>query len=71
VFGYHPINPDNRNRDVVEERLKNYTEIKFPDEPQVSPQVQHLISSLCQQSVSGRFTAADALEHPWITRKLD
>lgn len=30
-----------------------------------------MIQSLCHNSVSGRFSAEDALNHPWITRKLD
>lgn len=26
---------------------------------------------LCQKSIAGRFTPRDALQHPWITRKLN
>jgi len=52
------------------ERLKNYTEIKFPDVAGVSDQAKHLISSLLQKSISGRYCPSTALDHPWITRKL-
>jgi serine/threonine protein kinase len=55
----------------MELRLKNYTEIEFPSQPAVSPQAKHLISSLLQKQIAARFSPSQALNHPWITRKLD
>jgi serine/threonine protein kinase len=55
----------------MEQFLKNYSEISFPKNNSVSEAAKHMISKLCQKSVSGRFSPNDALKHPWITRKLD
>ena len=49
--------------------MKNFTELKLPDS--ISPQAKHLISCLCQKNQSARYRAANALQHPWITRNLE
>ena len=54
----------------MENALKNYSEIKFPNN-NVSAQAKHLIISLCHKNISGRIGASDALKHPWITRNLE
>ena len=49
--------------------MKNYKTIDFPSS--MSSQAQHLISCLCQKNQSARYRPVNALQHPWITRKLD
>lgn len=46
IFGKHPLDQASFSRQEMELRLKNYTEIEFPNQPQVSLQAQHLIASL-------------------------
>ena len=36
----------------------------------ISEQAVHLISNLCAKSQSARYRPANALQHPWITRRF-
>ena len=71
IYGIHPLDESSYSRQEMEECLKNYTELKYPTNVEVSVQAKHLISSLLQKSISGRFAPSAALNHPWITRKLN
>ena len=71
LYGHHPMEESATSRVKMQQVLRGYNEIKFPATGKVSVQAKHLIQQLCQKSISGRFTAKQALQHPWITRKLD
>jgi hypothetical protein len=38
IYGRHPLDESSFSRQEMELRLKNYTEIEFPIQPEVSPQ---------------------------------
>ena len=71
LVGVHPFEDYAQTRSEMEDKLKCYKEIAFPNSVDISKQAKHLIQMLTQKSISGRFTPRDALQHPWITRKLD
>jgi serine/threonine protein kinase len=70
ITGYHPLYEDGDTRQILENKLKKYTEIKIPSKS-MSPQARHLISCLCQRNISFRYSADKSLQHPFITRNLD
>ena len=49
--------------------MKNFREFDYPET--MSSQAKHLISCLCQRNQSARYRPTNALQHPWITRKLE
>ena len=69
LTGRHPIWNESINKVQMEEIMKNFREFEYPDT--MSSQAKHLISCLCQKNQSARYRPANALQHPWITRKLE
>lgn len=55
----------------VRERIENYKHLEFPADSKVSPQARHLLERMLAKEQSGRYSAAEALKHPWITRRLE
>jgi serine/threonine protein kinase len=74
IYGFHPLDKG-FSREEMENCLREYTELQFPqvnlNAVKITEQAKHLIEGLCQCQISGRYTAEQALSHPWITRKLD
>ena len=66
--GKHPfyIKGDN-NREIAEKIKKG--KIKFYEN--ISPMAKHLILKLLEPNPSWRYTASQALKHPWITRNFN
>lgn len=71
ITGYHPLLKQGDDRAVLESKLIEYREFEFPAESVMSKQAKHLIQTLCQRAISSRFSATQALQHPWVTRNLD
>ena len=69
ITGYHPLCEEGDDKRKLETKLLNYTEINYPSK--MSPHAKHMISCLCQKNISARYSADIALQHPFITRKLD
>ena len=69
LTGKHPIWKEGMNKLQMEQLMKNFKELELPNS--MSPQAKHLISCLCQKNQSARYRAANALQHPWITRNLE
>ena len=63
----HPIWTSNDTRESFNEKLKNLKSINIGSE--VSPLAASLFYKLCAINSSARYTAREALNHPWITRK--
>jgi serine/threonine protein kinase len=62
IFGTHPNEDHSGSKIQMEKWLKHYSEITFPKTNEtVSKAAKHMISKLCQKSVSGRFSPNDAL----------
>lgn len=69
ITGRHPMWEPGEGKAEMEERMKSFKGFRFPKT--MSKQARHLIGMLCQPSISARSRAAEALQHPWITRDLD
>ena len=69
LTGSHPMWKPGEPKEVMEAKMKTFKEFKYPRS--MSRHAKHLISMLCQPSISARYRAAEALQHPWITRDLD
>lgn len=65
----HPFIEGGDNTEEIKAKTMNFKEIKFPKN--VSADARHLISRLCTQEQSHRYSAAEALRHPWITRDFN
>lgn len=70
LYGHHPLSVD-RDAAELNQRLQEFTEIEFPEGSQITAQAKHLIQGLCQNRLSARLSANEALNHPWVTRRLD
>lgn len=76
LYGHHPLS-ENRDATELNQRLQEFTEIEFPDTTTgnkgdaITTQAKHLIQGLCQNRLSARLSANEALNHPWVTRRLD
>ena len=66
--GKHPfyIKGDNK-KEIAEKIMKG--NIKFYEK--ISPMARHLISKLLEPNPSWRYTASQAIKHPWITRNIN
>jgi serine/threonine protein kinase len=69
MTGEHPFYEPGQTKKSIIERLSTIKEFEYP--PTISVEAQHLIKRLCMRETSHRFTAAQALQHPWTTRELD
>ena len=70
LTGRHPIWREGISKAEMEHIMTNFRgEFEYPSS--MSPQAQHLISYLCKKNQSARYRPANALQHPWITRKLE
>ena len=70
LTGRHPIWREGISKAQMEVMMTNFRgEFEYPSS--MSPQAQHLISYLCKKNQSARYRPANALQHPWITRKLE
>ena len=66
--GKHPFYIKGDNKNDVAEKIKN-GKIKFYE--RISPMAKHLISKLLEPNPSWRYTASQAIRHPWITRNIN
>ena len=65
--GKHPFYIKGDNRDEIANKIKNY---KFTLYEEMTPLAQNLLSKLLEPNPIWRYTASQALKHPWITRNL-
>jgi serine/threonine protein kinase len=68
IYGQHPFQNLKHDKILFEEKLKGFQQIEFPTDQEASSHAKHLIDSLLQRSVGGRYSPTQALEHPWVTR---
>ena len=69
LTGRHPIWHEGINKLQMEQLMKNFNGFDYPKH--MSPQAVHLITNLCQRNHSARYRASNALQHPFITRRLN
>ena len=66
--GKHPFYKKGDNADKIAEIIKKGN-IKFYEN--ISPMAKHLVLKLLEPNPSWRYTASQALKHPWITRNFN
>ena len=66
--GKHPFYIKGDNKIDVAKKIKK-GKIKFYEK--ISPMARHLISKLLEPNPSWRYTASQAIKHPWITRNIN
>ena len=66
--GKHPFYNKGDNRDEIANKIKE-GKINFYEK--VSPMAKHLIKKLLEPNPSWRYTASQAIKHPWITRNVN
>ena len=66
--GKHPFYIKGDNNKEIAEKIKK-GKIKFYEN--ISPMAKHLILKLLEPNPSWRYTASQALKHPWITRNFN
>ena len=66
--GKHPFYKKGDNAKKIAEKI-NKGNIEFYEN--ISPMARHLILKLLEPNPSWRYTASQALKHPWITRNFD
>jgi serine/threonine protein kinase len=66
--GKHPFYIKGDNRKDYDKKIKS-CQIKFYNK--VSPMAKHLILKLLEPNPSWRYTGAQAIKHPWITRNKE
>jgi serine/threonine protein kinase len=49
----------------------NFEHLEYPEGIKVSSQAHHLLERMLAKEQTGRYSAAEALRHPWITRELE
>jgi len=69
LTGRHPIWNESINKIQMEQMMKTFKKFEYPKS--MSQTAVHLISCLCQRKQSARYRPVNALQHPFITRKLD
>ena len=65
--GKHPFYTKGDKREEIAKRIKE-GKINFYEK--VSPMAKHLIKKLLEPNPSWRYTASQAIKHPWITRNV-
>ena len=66
--GKHPFYIKGDKKNGVAEKIKSG---KFKLYENISPMARHLISKLLEPNPSWRYTASQAIKHPWITRNIN
>ena len=66
--GKHPFYIKGDNKIDVAKKIKK-GKIKFYEK--ISPMARHLISKFLEPNPSWRYTASQAIKHPWITRNIN
>ena len=66
--GKHPFYIKGDKRDEIANKIKNG---KFTFYEEATPLAQNLISKLLEPNPTWRYTASQALKHPWITRNFE
>ena len=66
--GKHPFYIKGDKKNGVAEKIKSG---KFKMYENISPMARHLISKLLEPNPSWRYTASQAIKHPWITRNIN
>ena len=66
--GKHPFYVKGDTKREIAKKIKN-GKIKFYEN--ISPMAKHLISKLLEPNPSWRYTAIQAIKHPWITRNVN
>jgi serine/threonine protein kinase len=69
MTGKHPFVQGEDKTEEIKDKILTFKEIKFPSS--MSEMARHLISRLLTHEQSHRYSAAEALRHPWITRDLN
>ncbi len=69
LFKKHPFYKNGENRDSYISDIQNRKKIKFPDK--CSHMAKTLLNKLLEFNPSWRYTAENALKHPWITRRVN
>ena len=63
--GKHPFYVKGDNSNQISQKIKN-GKIEFYEN--ISPMAKHLVKKLLEPNPSWRYTASQAIKHPWITR---
>ena len=63
--GKHPFYVKGDNLNQISQKIKN-GKIEFYEN--ISPMAKHLVKKLLEPNPSWRYTASQAIKHPWITR---
>ena len=66
--GKHPFYTKGDNRSEIAKKIK-IGKINFYEK--ISPMAKHLLLKLLEPNPSWRYTASQAIKHPWITRNTD
>ena len=66
--GKHPFYIKGDRREKIADKIKN---VKLKFDEKITPLAKHLILKLLEPNPSWRYTASQAIKHPWITRNFD
>ena len=66
--GKHPFYIEGDKRDEIANKIKNG---KFTLYEKITPLAQNLLSKLLEPNPTWRYTASQAMKHPWITRNFN
>lgn len=66
----HPFINTVMNREQITDKVLGFTGLDFKNS-KISSHAQHLLKRMIAREQSHRYSANEALQHPWITRKFD
>ena len=66
--GKHPFYIKGDRREKIADKIKN---VKLKFDEKITPLAKHLILKLLEPNPSWRYTASQAIKHPWITRNFN
>ena len=64
----HPIVNPGQTQSEAKQAILDFNKLEFPDDCQVSIEAKHLLERMIAKEQSNRYSASEALKHPWITR---
>lgn len=55
----------------IREQILDFQRLDFSEYPSISVEAQHLLNRMISKETSRRYSASEALRHPWITRRFE
>jgi serine/threonine protein kinase len=64
----HPFFRGTETTQEKRDYILGFEKLEFPSKLPISPQARHLLERMVCKEQSHRYSAAEILQHPWITR---